>query len=64
MKRWPVISERKPEHLSVSRANAATKQKIDQWFEFLAFHLTDMKIPIEENKEYGIVMKRASAQTQ
>ena len=48
MKRWPVISERKPEHLSVSRAKAATKQKIDQWFEFLAFHLTDVKIPIQE----------------
>ena len=44
------MSERKPEHLSVYRAKAATKSKLQQLFEFLAEELSNPQIPVEDRQ--------------
>ena len=44
------MSERKPEHLSLHRAQAATKSKLQQWFEFLAEKLSNPQIPVEDRQ--------------
>ena len=48
LRRWPIVSERKLEHLFVHRAQAATKSKLQQWFEFLAEKLSNPQIPVED----------------
>ena len=32
-KRWPQLSERKPEHLSKKRAEGVTRAKVDEWID-------------------------------
>ena len=32
MRRWPILSERKPQHLSLKRAQAGDREVISAWF--------------------------------
>ena len=33
LKRWPDLTERKPQHLSVHRAKASTRENLNEWYD-------------------------------
>ena len=62
MKRWPILSERKPEHLTKSRARSLTYRVIQEWTKKLSAvyesaHLND-EDPRPQPNEYGTVTKQ------
>ena len=64
MRRWPMLSERKPQHLSLKRVQAGDREIIGSWFDEVNSILTkaglDPKIQVLL-LDCGIVMKQLSA---
>ena len=55
MKRWPILCERKPEHLTSKRAKSLTAEVIQKWTERLAGVYTSAGLAEEDPQ---IVAKR------
>ena len=64
MKRWPILSERNPEHLTSARVRSLTTEVIQKWtntvgcLKSISLQALQKKILMMQQNESGTVMKQ------